>query len=165
MCISQRAHRNPKTRISLKPGTFSNTRFSCLLGGGTKKKGKEFSCKKLFQRCICLSFARSSWCLGFFGFKTLHYQRNVSTSIRPRNETPEVRFNLTSADAALFILWNAPAAGRRQRVLSTYNTFNIAARVLSTCQDCKWHVAYWKRAIKAKLLHNKCHFWEPLVYH
>lgn len=29
MCASRSAHRNPKTRISLKPGTFSSTRLSC----------------------------------------------------------------------------------------------------------------------------------------
>lgn len=49
--------------------------------------------------------------------------------IRARNETLEVRFHLTSADAALFILVNAPAAVRRRRILSSYIAFNIAAHL------------------------------------
>lgn len=50
-------------------------------------------------------------------------------SSRARNETLQVRFYLTSGDAAFFFfLCNAPAAVRRQRVLYSYTTFNVAAQ-------------------------------------
>lgn len=131
MCVSQPAHRNPKTRISLKPGTFSNARLSCSLGKKKAEKRTEFSRKKSILSFICLSLTKNSRCgLGFLDLKLdTAKEMCADIPIRPRNETLEVRFHLTSADAALFILLNATAAVRRRKALSSYNTFNITAHV------------------------------------